>query len=64
MALDEPKDDDVIFEEDGIKYLINKDLFEMVKPVNVDFVESVFGSGFSISSKLSTGASCGSSCSC
>ncbi|MBW1935620.1 MAG: Fe-S cluster assembly protein HesB [Deltaproteobacteria bacterium] len=50
--------------EDGITYLVNKELFEMVKPVRVDFVESVYGSGFSISSNLNTGAGCGSCSSC
>lgn len=63
MALDEPKDNDEIFEEKGIKYLIEKDLLEKVKPINVDFVESAMGSGFSITSSMSKGNSCGS-CSC
>ncbi|MBW1669270.1 MAG: Fe-S cluster assembly protein HesB [Deltaproteobacteria bacterium] len=64
MALDEPKEDDEVMNEDGITYLVNKELFEMVKPVRVDFVESVYGSGFSISSNLNTGAGCGSCSSC
>ncbi len=64
MALDEPKDDDEIIKNNGITYLINKELFNQAKPINVDFVESAFGSGFSISSNLSTcGPSCGTSCS-
>ena len=63
MALDEPKENDEIIEESGIKYLIEKDLYERVKPINVDFVESVMGSGFSITSAMSMGSSCGS-CSC
>ena len=64
MALDEPKDDDEIIKNNGITYLINKELFNQAKPINVDFVESAFGSGFSISSSLSScGPSCGTSCS-
>ena len=63
MALDEPKENDEIIEESGIKYLIEKDLYERVKPINVDFVESAMGSGFSITSAMSMGNSCGS-CSC
>jgi len=63
MALDEPKENDEIIEESGIKYLIEKDLYERVKPINVDFVESAMGSGFSITSAMSMGSSCGS-CSC
>ena len=64
MALDEPKNDDEILDKNGITYLINKQLFEQVKPVNVDFVESAMGSGFSISSSLNMGGGCGSCTSC
>jgi Fe-S cluster assembly iron-binding protein IscA len=63
MALDEPKDNDEIIEENGVTFLIEKDLLEKVKPVNVDFVESAMGTGFSITSAMSGGNSCGS-CSC
>ena len=63
MALDEPKENDEVFEESGIKYLIEKELYERVQPINVDFVESAMGSGFSITSAMSQGNSCGS-CSC
>lgn len=63
MALDEPKEKDEIIKENGITYLINKELFDQAKPISVDFVESAFGSGFSISSKLAAcGPSCGTSC--
>ena len=64
MALDEPKDSDEIIKDNGVTYLIDKGLYEDVKPINVDFVEAAMGSGFSITSNLSKGASCGSSCSC
>ena len=63
MALDEPKDDDEIMDNNGITYLVNKQLFDQVKPVTVDFVESAYGSGFSIVSSLAKGNGCGS-CSC
>jgi Fe-S cluster assembly iron-binding protein IscA len=63
MALDEPKDDDEIIKENKITYLINKELLEKAKPISVDFVESAMGSGFSLSSSLKTGGSCGNSCS-
>jgi len=39
MALDEPQEDDKVFEESGITYAINKDLYEQVKPINVDYVQ-------------------------
>jgi iron-sulfur cluster assembly protein len=63
MALDEPKNDDEIVDQNGITYLINKQLLEQVKPVTVDYLDSGYGSGFSISSSLAKGNSCGS-CSC
>ncbi|MFO7461584.1 MAG: iron-sulfur cluster biosynthesis family protein [Desulfatiglandales bacterium] len=63
MALDEPKEDDEIMDNNGITYLMNKQLLEQVKHVTVDFVESAYGSGFSITSGLAKGNSCGS-CSC
>jgi iron-sulfur cluster assembly protein len=41
MALDEPKDNDDIFEIDGFTYLIDKHLLASAQPVLVDF--SAFG---------------------
>jgi Fe-S cluster assembly iron-binding protein IscA len=65
MALDEPKAEDEVVVNNGITFLMDKDLFEKAKPVNVDFVESSMGSGFSISSNLQFGGgNCGGSCSC
>ena len=65
MALDEPKTDDEVLENNGVTFLMEKELFEKAKPVNVDFVESAMGSGFSISSNLQLGGgNCGGSCSC
>jgi Fe-S cluster assembly iron-binding protein IscA len=52
LALDEPQKDDEVFEEGGITYVINKQLFDRVKPIQVDFVETVLGSGYRISSNL------------
>jgi iron-sulfur cluster assembly protein len=65
MALDEPKENDEIIEDNGVTFLVEKSLFEQAKPINVDFVESAMGSGFSITSNMQMGNSaCGSSCSC
>jgi iron-sulfur cluster assembly protein len=64
MALDEQHDEDEVFSTEGITYVIAKDLYNQVKPIKVDFVNSAFGSGFSISSNLAMGGGCGSSCSC
>jgi Fe-S cluster assembly iron-binding protein IscA len=65
MALDEPKDDDEIVKNNGVTFLVNKQLLDQVKPITVDFIESGWGAGFSISSSLKKAESCGSgSCSC
>lgn len=65
MALDEPQENDQIFDEKGIKFVIDKKLYEETQPINVDFVESAMGAGFKVQSELSKKESgCGSSCSC
>jgi Fe-S cluster assembly iron-binding protein IscA len=61
MVPDEPTDDDMVFTERGITYLVSKELYESVKPIRVDYVESPMGPGFHIASNL--GKACGS-CSC
>ena len=60
MALDEPKEDDATFIDQGISFTINKVLFEEVRPIGIDFVESPDGSGFAITSNLSAGGGCSS----
>ena len=63
MALDEPHGNDETFTEKGIVFLVDKGLFEDVKPISIDFVQTERGAGFAIKSQLSTKSSCGS-CSC
>ena len=53
MALDEPKEDDQVFDESGITYIVNKQLYEQVKPIQIDFVKTDRGSGYRISANLS-----------
>ena len=61
MALDEPRENDETFSEQGITFLVDKELFDDVKPISVDFVESAMGAGFSVTSALSNkSAGCGS----
>ena len=62
MSLDETKEGDKIFKEDGITFIIEEELFEQAKPINIDFIDSDRGSGFSITSRLSTGAGCDGGC--
>ena len=65
MALDEPKTDDEIVKNNGFTFLINKELYEQAKPISVDFIDSGWGQGFSISSNLQIGGGgCGTSCAC
>lgn len=63
MALDGPKEGDEIIKEEGVTFLINKELLDEVSPVGIDFVESAAGGGFKITSKLTEKNNCGS-CSC
>jgi Fe-S cluster assembly iron-binding protein IscA len=64
IALDEPRDKDLIFDDRGITYVISKDLFEKAKPILVDFAISRRGSGLKITSELKPGDSCSPSCGC
>jgi iron-sulfur cluster assembly protein len=66
MALDEPVNTDEVFEEKGTKFVIDKDVYNQAKPINVDFVDTPHGSGFKIDSSLvpAAGGACGSCCSC
>ncbi|RLG54418.1 MAG: adhesin, partial [Candidatus Hydrothermarchaeota archaeon] len=41
MVLDEPNDDDEILKVDNITYIINRDLFNSVKPIEVDWKQSI-----------------------
>jgi len=63
MALDEQAEEDIVVEEKGITFLIEKQLADEVKPIHVDFITSPSGSGFKVSSSLPQGEGCGSDCS-
>jgi len=65
MALDESKEDDKVFDENGISFVVNEKLLESVSPIKIDFTESYGGGRYSISSNLTaTAPSCGATCSC
>jgi len=65
MALDESKEDDQEFDDRGIKFVVENNLYDQVKPIKVDYVTSAMGSGFNIMSNMPVQPSaCGSSCSC
>jgi iron-sulfur cluster assembly protein len=63
MALDEPRNEDEVIDEKEIKFVIEKDLLNQVKPINIDFVTTPQGAGFKLDSSLPKGDGCGS-CSC
>ena len=64
MALDEPRNEDEVIDEKGTKFVIEKDLLNQAKPINIDFVATPEGAGFKLTSSLvSEGGGCGS-CSC
>lgn len=67
MALDEPKENDEVFSESGVTFLVNKDLLDSVKPISVEFVETPRGSGFAVKSALTNKGkddNCCGTCSC
>ena len=61
MALDESQEGDEVFNQNGLTFMIEKALYEQVKPIKVDFVETPRGSGYAISSNLKP-ADCGGGC--
>jgi iron-sulfur cluster assembly protein len=52
LVQDEPSEDDKLFTQEGITYIVNKDLFEQVRPIKVDFIDTPRGGGFFIFSNL------------
>jgi len=59
MALDEPKDNDSVFDVNGFQFIMDKEFYEKAQPVKVDFL----GYGFKIDSNIEFNAgdpACGS----
>jgi Fe-S cluster assembly iron-binding protein IscA len=56
MALDEPNENDNVFEVDGYQYLINKEFLKKAKPIKVDFQMY----GFKLDCSIDFGPGCGS----
>jgi Fe-S cluster assembly iron-binding protein IscA len=55
MALDEQKKDDEVITDRGVMFLIEKALFERVKPILIDYTHSALGSGYTLKSELMKG---------
>jgi len=52
MALDEQKENDQVFTEKGVTFIIEKELFDRAQPISIDYVHSTLGSGYKIKSEL------------
>lgn len=64
LALDELREDDVSFDDGGLTFVVEKEFYNKVKPIKVDYTETPMGAGFNISSNMAKPEStCGSSCS-
>ena len=61
MTLDEPQERDETFHERGLTFSMDKQVFEQVKPVKIDYVRTASGDGdgFSISANLVKAVSSG-----
>ncbi|MCW5198834.1 hypothetical protein VU06_03710 [Desulfobulbus sp. F3] len=59
MALDEPKDNDSAFEDNGIHVLVETRLLHICGAIKIDFIDTGHHSGFSVTSaKPLGGAGC------
>ena len=54
MALDEPKDTDEVFDIEGLRYVVDKALFQRAQPITVNFSAM----GFTVAGNL-YGGGCG-----
>ncbi len=62
LALDEQRDDDQVFEHQGIKVLVDPASLRYVDGSTVDFTESLMGSGFEVQNpNVVASCGCGSS---
>ena len=56
MGLDEQREDDHIFTEKGLTFIVDKPLLGRVKPIKIDYTEGALGSGFTLQSELTKAA--------
>ena len=52
MALDEQKQEDEVFIDRGVTFLVEKTLFERVKPIQIGYTHSTLGAGYTLKSEL------------
>lgn len=58
LVLDEPQENDAVFEKQGITFLVNQELYEQAKPIGIDFAGTGPGGGFKITSSLKQEGTC------
>lgn len=64
MALDANRNEtDEVISAGSTTFVIEKDLLNQVKPINIDFITTPQGAGFKLTSSLPEGGGCGD-CSC
>ncbi|MDE0090808.1 MAG: iron-sulfur cluster insertion protein ErpA [Thaumarchaeota archaeon] len=57
-----PEEDDIVMEEGGVKLLVDGVSVEHLKGANVDYIESLMGSGFKVNNpNVTKSCSCGHS---
>ena len=62
LALDKPKDDDNVFEHNGVSVLVDKVSMQFVFGSEVDYVEGLQGAGFAVNNpNVVAACGCGSS---
>ena len=55
MALDIRKEDDEVFSERGVTFVIEKAPFERVAPIRIGYTHSTLGLGYTLESELMKG---------
>ena len=55
MALDDQKENDEVFTDRGVTFLVEKGLLERAKPIRIDYVQSTLGAGYILESQLLKG---------
>jgi iron-sulfur cluster assembly protein len=62
MGLDRPRENDHVFDDNGIKIIIDPNSLRYLSGAEVDYVDSLMGAGFKISNpNASSTCGCGSS---
>lgn len=58
LVLDEPLENDEVFDKQGITFLVDKELYGKAKPIEIDFAGTGPGGGFKITSSLKQEGTC------